>query len=113
MAKRTRTITRYRTPRVGRRPRRASKTISLAMIAGLAPLTVGTAKVFQASGATAAAYHAVAALTGYRVEDREWKLSHMRTGAFPILAGFLVHKVAGRLGVNRALGRAGIPFVRV
>jgi hypothetical protein len=25
----------------------------------------------------------------------------------------LVHKLAGKLGINRALGQAGIPFVRI
>lgn len=37
----------------------------------------------------------------------------LKFGTLPILAGILVHKFAGRLGVNRMLSRAGIPIIRV
>jgi len=34
-------------------------------------------------------------------------------GFGPLLGGFLIHKVASKLGVNRELGRAGVPILRI
>lgn len=34
-------------------------------------------------------------------------------GLWALLGGFLIHKLATKLGLNRALGRAGIPYLRV
>lgn len=31
----------------------------------------------------------------------------------PLFIGFIIHYVASKLGVNRALGRAGMPFIRI
>ncbi len=31
----------------------------------------------------------------------------------PIAVGFIIHYLAGRFGVNRALGRAKVPIIRV
>ncbi|GAH90812.1 unnamed protein product [marine sediment metagenome] len=38
---------------------------------------------------------------------------YLRYGAYPLLGGILIHNVANKLGVNRALARAGIPFIRI
>jgi len=46
-------------------------------------------------------------------ESNNFNASLMRQGLVPALMGFLVHMIAGRLGVNRAIGRAGIPLVRI
>jgi len=37
----------------------------------------------------------------------------MRLGLMPLAVGVLVHKVAGRLGINRAIASTGIPFIRI
>jgi len=37
----------------------------------------------------------------------------LKKNAIPLLIGFAVHKGAGMLGVNRALGAAKIPLLRV
>ena len=34
-------------------------------------------------------------------------------GLWALIGGFLIHKAASMLGLNRALGRAGIPYLRV
>jgi hypothetical protein len=34
-------------------------------------------------------------------------------GLSPIIGGILVHKLASKFGINRAIARAGIPFVRI
>lgn len=37
----------------------------------------------------------------------------LKYGLYPIAIGFLVHKLAGIFGVNRALGRMKVPLVRI
>jgi len=34
-------------------------------------------------------------------------------GLKALIGGFLIHKVASVIGLNRALGRAGVPYLRV
>lgn len=50
--------------------------------------------------------------TGFNVYTGQWNLLNAR-GLWVALAGLAAHKIAGYLGVNRALGRAGIPFIRI
>ncbi|GAH94396.1 unnamed protein product [marine sediment metagenome] len=38
---------------------------------------------------------------------------YLRHGAYPLLGGILLHKVANKLDVNRALAKAGIPYIRI
>ncbi|GAH95283.1 unnamed protein product [marine sediment metagenome] len=38
---------------------------------------------------------------------------HLQWGLYPFAIGVGVHYAARRLGVNRALSRAGIPFIRI
>lgn len=41
-------------------------------------------------------------------------VNFIKKGFVPLVLGLLVHKVVGgTLGVNRALGRAGVPFIRI
>lgn len=51
--------------------------------------------------------------TGYSLETGRWSFDNFRLGLFPIAGGLIVHKIASRLGVNRALGSAGIPWIRI
>jgi hypothetical protein len=37
----------------------------------------------------------------------------LKYGTMPLLAGFAVHWLANKIGMNRAIARAGIPFVRI
>lgn len=39
--------------------------------------------------------------------------AYLRYGLLPIMLGLLVHKIAGAVGLNRALASAGIPVVRI
>ncbi|GAI32548.1 unnamed protein product, partial [marine sediment metagenome] len=56
----------------------------------------------------------VRSLTGYNYETHSWHPTDMRYGLLPILLGMGVHKIVGsKLGVNRALGRAKVPFIRI
>jgi len=51
--------------------------------------------------------------TGYHIEGGDWELKRMKNGALPLLVGVLVHKVAGQLGLNRAIARSGVPWIRI
>lgn len=93
--------------------RRAGMTVPLAVLAGFAPLGVSTIEGFKQNGAEGAMHYAVAGLTGWDTRTNKWELAYMTRGTIPIVLGFLVHYAASRLGVNRALGRARVPFLRI
>lgn len=54
-----------------------------------------------------------AAYTGYIPRDQSFDLKMLKQGAIPLLVGVLGHKVANRVGINRMLSGAGIPFLRL
>lgn len=114
MAK-TRTIVRYKTAKA-KYHRKASMTIPLAVVAGFAPLGLGlfgAAKRGLSGDTAGASQELVIRTTGFNTDDKTWNAGVFMQSYGPIVAGILVHKLAGRLGVNRALSRAGVPFLRV
>jgi hypothetical protein len=52
-------------------------------------------------------------LTGFDSRDRKFHLDGLMSGMVPILAGMFAHKIAGKIGINRALSSAGVPWIRV
>lgn len=97
----------------GRKRRRHSRpkfTLPVAVVAGFVPLAVGTWN--RRSSATAMSQYLSGALTGY-VPGQGWNPALLKDGALPIILGIMAHKVAGRLGLNRAIARAGVPFIRI
>jgi hypothetical protein len=94
-------------------------TLPLAVVAGFVPLAYTTYKHFQWSGMggeEGAADVFVRSLTGFspnKAYGRTWEFKRLNWGLMPILAGMLVHKIAGRVGINRAIAGAGIPFIRI
>lgn len=109
MAKaRTRTITRY----VSRRKRsRKQMTIPLAVVAGLAiPASRAWGHHNIEGGLKQLAYD----FTGWNAWTNKWEGWYgMKNGVLPVGLGFLLHKLANRFGVNRALANAGIPYIRL
>jgi hypothetical protein len=95
------------------RHRRRSMTVPVAVLAGMVPLAVGTVQQFRLGGPEAAAGQVVGGLTGYELKTGKWNPANMAVGLYPILLGFGVHWMASKFGVNRALARAGVPFVRI
>ena len=86
-------------------------TIPLAVVAGLA---VPTITMINSAGDWQNKLNGMFAwLTGYNPNTGHWNVTPMRYGAMPIALGFIAHKIAGKLGVNRAIAAAGIPFVRI
>jgi len=101
--------------RGGHRRRSKGFTLPLAAIAGFSPLAwhmVDNIKAFGLPKGVAGSLSL--GLVGYDLGTKKFDFfAAMRLGWGPILAGILVHKVASRLGVNRLLGRAGVPIIRV
>jgi len=112
---RSRAITRYRTRFVRSRGRRRSKafTVPIAALAGLAPTVIYAADVYSKRGIVPAMSEVVRDWTGYDPETGTWAVWRLKYGLMPAVAGILVHKLAGKVGINRALGRAGVPFLRI
>lgn len=53
-------------------------------------------------------------MTGFDWTTGKWNWQPLKYGALPVAVGMMVHKIiGGRLGVNAALGRAKIPFLRL
>jgi hypothetical protein len=110
MAK-TRTITRY--VKVRSKRRHKSFTIPVGVVLGLVPLVNETIVGFKADGVQGAGQNALAVMTGYYPKTKTWNGAWLKQGLMPLMLGFGVHWLASKMGVNRALGRAGIPLLRI
>lgn len=114
----TKTITRYRAaPKAKRRRKKGGFTLPISVVAPVGMLAWATGQR-AVKNPEEGLNHAMGALTGYRADavKKGWKPFHaqrMTEGALPILVGVLVHKLAGKLGVNRALSQAGVPIIRI
>jgi hypothetical protein len=109
-------IIKYRTRviRGGGRRRRKGMTIPLAVVAGLAPAGATIVKGFRAGGVNGGLEELSACVTGYMPNEKEWHPEYaMKRMWMPLLGGVVVHKLAGRLGINRMIAQAGIPLVRI
>lgn len=94
--------------------RRKQMTIPLAVVGGFVPLGVRGYNGFQANGIVGGLDGVSSGLTGYSVFDPgKWHPEVLAGSWLPILGGFAVHALAGRLGINRLLGRYRIPLFRV
>jgi len=89
--------------------------ISLAVVAGLMP-TVSHIKdryngTHDLVGSVSKGLQT--ALLGHNPDNNTWAWGNAKIGLLPLAAGVGIHKLAGKFGVNRALARAGIPFVNI
>lgn len=96
------------------RTRRKPKfTLPLAVVAGFVPFATQVYGGYQATGVKGALNN-IGKLTGYDGNNKVRNMQNFReSGAPQIMIGFLVHLVAGKLGVNRMLGRLGVPYLRI
>lgn len=100
--------------KTAKRHKAAGMTLPLAVIGGLVPMGVDVLGAYRVGGVQTALEHVSLCTTGYDPSDGKMKLDFAFKKLYgPLLAGFLVHKVAGKLGVNRALAKAGVPILRV
>ncbi|GAH92552.1 unnamed protein product [marine sediment metagenome] len=115
MAKTTAVAKRRRNPPAKRRRYRSSGIkIPLGIVAGFAPYVIDLKKGYDADGFQGMGMYGIRSLTGYDYIGHEWHFADMSFGLFPILMGMGIHKfIGGTLGINRALGRAKIPLIRI
>jgi len=50
---------------------------------------------------------------GYDSWTGSWDFGTLRFGTLPIAIGYGVHFLAQKLGINRAIARTGLPFIRI
>lgn len=94
-----------------RKSRRQKMTIPVSVVAGFAPGMVAMYRGYQEGGAPRLGYTAALVYTGYDMELKRWWPPAMMRGTVPIMLGTIIHKLANRLGVNRAM--RNIPFIRL
>jgi hypothetical protein len=121
MATATRAISRRRSARryTFRSVRHRAKhmTVSLAILAGLAPTAAFAIEGFRIGGdqggLVEAMHRVTMRLTGYEWKGGGFSMGELAKGWTPLLAGAVAHKLANRFGVNRMLAKSGIPFIRI
>jgi hypothetical protein len=96
--------------------RKAGLTVPLALVAGFVP-TAGYALEGFRRGGEAGITEGIARLTvrmtGYSITENKFNGSELIKGWAPVALGFMTHKLAARMGINRALSNAGVPILRV
>lgn len=98
----------------GRPHHKAGRTISLAVIAGLAPtFTMAYDGFKQGDNPAGILKNVTMRWTGFNTNDGKFYPGQMKYNLLPAIAGVMVHKVAGMMGLNRYIASAGIPWVRI
>lgn len=93
--------------------KKKSFTISVALVAGLMAPAVKLWEA-RAGGISGVTREAGRILTGFDFWNGTWNFATMRYGLLPVVGGLAVHWLVGnKLGLNRMIARAGIPFVRI
>lgn len=88
--------------------------LPIAAIAGFMPGIIGPINFWKDQGSQAAAREMARIWTGFDYTDGSWDWGRMKWGLLPAIIGGIVHVfVGGKLGINRALSRAGIPLIRI
>jgi hypothetical protein len=91
--------------------RKTKFTLPLAVVAGFVPTAVGVWNR-RSSGQQIADY-LQAGFTGITPGTGHFSVANLRVGLIPVMAGFGVHMIASKLGINRAIAKAGIPLIRI
>jgi len=88
-------------------------TMPLAVVAGFLPPARTIYLEQQAGGVQGGISAASRIFLGYDARIAKWDFDQLKYGFGPILMGFGIHKIAQIVGINRALGAARIPFIRI
>lgn len=89
-------------------------TVPVAVALGFAPLLGNVYTEVKTNGWANGLRNSVTTLVPYDFSLRKLDFSKLGSGLYPIIAGLAVHKLIGSmLGVNRALARSGIPYIRL
>jgi hypothetical protein len=109
----------HRRPSRWRRFRRSKAKIPLAVVGGMAgtilmpneTYTYGAIEYVKAGNFDYAIGNVIENLTGYSMGTGRWSWSAMLRGLTPMFAGLVVHKLAGKFGINQAIRK--VPYVNI
>lgn len=90
---------------------RPKMTIPLAVVAGFIPIIKGSWD--RRASMTEVTRYLTVSTTGYDPVGKRWTTEFLGQGTGAILGGFAVHWLANKIGINRLLGRAKIPLIRI
>lgn len=93
--------------------KRAARTLSLGIALPMVYFGSNVYKQVQRDGLSTGLGEGMGYLTGYSPKAGAFIPGQLDFGAKPILYGSIVHWIATKLGVNRVLAKAGIPYVRI
>jgi len=96
-----------------RRFHKGSIKVPISLVVGLVPTLSEAIKGWKQSGPNGVLNNVSAALTGYSPLVNKFQWFSLKYGLLPLAMGAGVHLLANYAGINRALGRARIPFLRV
>jgi len=89
-------------------------TVPIAVVAGFTPLVASGVRGWQNETFRGMGKEVLYALTGVDIDNEpHFNPSFMINGTVPILMGLVVHKIAGRMGLNRLIASTGIPYLRI
>jgi hypothetical protein len=91
-------------------------TLPVAIVAGFIPPIAGTYAAYKSNYGSwymTGAYLGKV-MTGFDItKNNHWDIGSLMYGLVPVMSGVGVHMLANKLGINRALSRSGIPFIRI
>jgi len=93
--------------------RRPRATLPLAVVAGFLPAGRIIYRESLAGGIEGGVAATSRIFLGYDSTNSVWDFRQLQFGFGPVIMGFGIHKLAQMMGVNRALGAARIPFLRI
>jgi hypothetical protein len=111
----TKPIVRYRTRIIKTRHRsKAGMTVPIAVLAGFAPLAIDCLEMVNRYGIKEVPHALAYNLAGINTwEGNKFDIRLLAKGWAPIIGGLVVHKLASKMGFNRMLAQAGVPFLRI
>jgi len=104
MATKTKAIRRRRSG-----SRSSGMKIPLGIVAGFIPGIAWAGEAVQAGNWNGALERVSLAYTGIRPNPFTITSGYLGKGLYPVMFGFLAHTLANRFGVNKAIGKLGLP----
>lgn len=98
-------------PKFHRTSHRTRFSLPVGIIAGFLPVATGVWN--RRSSSQSMGDFLLSGFTGFTPSTGQWNPANLKNGLLPVTAGFAAHMIASRLGINRALARAGIPIIRI
>ena len=92
--------------------RRRGMRVPVAVLGGFIPLATKAWGDVQAGGFQGL-QNTVPAIVPYNPATKRFTMAYLHQGLYPIIFGFVVHKIASMMGVNRALSSAGVRWLRI